>query len=72
MVLKELGPIFLANGVWIHKDKFNKFIASYLTEIKAGCSLFQLDGENVDLAKLEEMNPKKEEILLQVTSEKPS
>ena len=72
MVLKELGPIFLANGVWIHKDKFNKFLARNLTEIKAACSLFQLDGENVDIAKLEEMNPKNEEILLQVTSEKPS
>ena len=69
MVLKELGPIFLANGVWVSKDKFNEFLARYLTEIKAACSLFQLDGENVNIAKFEEINPKNKEIFLQITSE---
>jgi hypothetical protein len=69
MVLKELGPVFLANDVWIQVDKFKQFLAKYLTEIKATCSLFQLDGENVDIAEFEEMNLKNEEILLQVSSD---
>lgn len=72
MVLKELGPIFLANGVWIHKDKFNKFLAKYLTEIKAACSLFQLDGENVDISSLENLNWKNSKVFIQVTAEEES
>jgi hypothetical protein len=72
LVLKELGPIFLANGVWIPEDKFNEFIARYLKEIKAACSLFQLDGESVDIAKFEEMKGKNTEIFLQVTSDRES
>jgi hypothetical protein len=70
MVLKELGPIFLANGVWIPKDTFNEFIARYLKEIKAACSLFERDGQSVDIAKFEEINPNTKEIFLQITSEK--
>jgi hypothetical protein len=72
MVLKELGPIFLANGVWIQNDKFNEFLDRYLKDVKAACSLFQLDGENVDIAKLENLNLKNSKVFLQVTSEKPS
>lgn len=70
MVLKELGPIFLANGVWISSEKFNEFLDRYVNEIKAACSLIQLNGENVDITKFEEMDRKNSEIFLQVTSEK--
>lgn len=69
MVLKELGPIFLANGVWIHNDNFNEFVAKYFAEIKTVCSLIQLDGENVDISKLENMNWKSSKVFLQVTAE---
>ncbi|MGD8990690.1 MAG: hypothetical protein PVI00_04465 [Desulfobacterales bacterium] len=72
MVLKELGPIFLANGVWIHNDNFNEFVARYFAEIKTACSLFQLDGENVDISKLENMNWKSSNVFLLVTAEEES
>lgn len=72
VVLKELGPNFLANGVWIHNNKFNGFLARYLTEIKEACSLFQLDGENVDIFILENLNWKNSKVFLQITAEEES
>lgn len=70
MVLKELGPLFLTNGVWIRKEKFDEFLSRYLKEIKAACSLIHLNDEKVDIVKLEQMNLKNTEIFLQVRSEK--
>jgi hypothetical protein len=72
MVLKELGPIFLTNGVWIRKEKFNEFLSRYLKEIKAAGSLIHLNDEKIDIDKLEQMNLKNTEIFLQVTSEEKS
>ncbi len=70
MVLKELGPLFLTNGVWIRQEKFDEFLSRYLKEIKAACSLIHLNDEKVDIVKLEQMNLKNTEIFLQVRSEK--
>jgi hypothetical protein len=72
MVLKELGPIFLTNGVWIRKEKFNEFLSRYLKEIRAAGSLIHLNDKKVDIDKLEQMNLKNTEIFLQVTSEEKS
>jgi hypothetical protein len=72
MVLKELGPIFLENGVWIRKDKFNEFLSRYLKDIKAGCSSVNMNDQKIDVNQLAEIDCKDSEVYLKVIAEKPS
>lgn len=72
MVLKELGPIFLENGVWIRKDKFNEFLSRYLKDIKAACSSVNMDDQKIDVNQLAEIDCKDSEVYLKVIAEKPS
>jgi len=70
MVLKELGPIFLENGVWIRNEKFREFLSRNLEDLKAACSCIQLSDQKIDIVKLEGMDWKGSDVFLQVKTEK--
>lgn len=72
MVLKELGPIFLGNGVWIRTDKFNEFLSRNLNDLKAACSSVNMDDQKIEVTQLAEIDWKDSEIFLKVSAEKPS
>lgn len=72
MVLKELGPIFLENGVWICKDKLNEFLSQNSKDIKATCSSVNMNDQEIDVNKLAEIDWKDPEVYLKVIAEKPS
>ena len=72
MVAKELGPVFLKNGIIVEGNTFQNFVLRNADDLKAACTLIYLDDEKVDIVKLVEMNWENMEIFLQVTSEEES
>jgi hypothetical protein len=72
MVSKELGPIFLENGVWIRKDKFSEFLSQNLDDLKTACSAVQMNDQKIEVNKLAEIDWKDSEVYLKVIAEKPS
>ena len=72
MVAKELGPTFLKKGIVIEGKRFQDFVLKNSENLKPACTSIHLNDKKVDIAELEQMNLKNSEILLQVTSEKPS
>ena len=70
MVLKDLGPVFLKSGIWIHSQNFSDFISHNLEDLKLACESVDLDGQKMDVAALAEMNWDDAELFLKVTSEK--
>ena len=69
MVLKELGPIFLQNGVRISKDKFREFLARNLEDLKISDVSVQLNDQKIDINTLAEMEWKGTNVSLQVKTE---
>ncbi len=70
LILKELGPLFLANGVLIPSEKFQDFISRNLADLKTACSSVQLDDRHIKAAELESVTWTYPEISLQVKSDK--
>jgi hypothetical protein len=72
MIAKELGPAFLQKGIMVEGNTFQNFILQNSDDLKAACSVINLNYEKVDIAKLAEINWKNTEIFLQVTAEEES
>ena len=72
MVLRELGPIFLENGVWIAKDSFNQFLSRNLNDLQPACSEVKMDDQKIGIGQLADMDWKNPEIFLKVTTINPS
>ena len=70
LILKELGPLFLAKGALIPTNKFQDFLSRNLADLKPACSSVELDDRHIKAAKLENMTWTDPEIFLQVTSDK--
>ena len=70
LILKELGPLFLANGALIPTEKFQDFLSHNLTDLKHACSSIQLDDRQINIAELESITWTDPEIFLQVISDK--
>jgi hypothetical protein len=69
MVLKELGPVFLESGIWIHSHNFSDFISHNLEDLKPACDSVDLNDQKMDVAALAEMNWDDTELFLKVTTE---
>jgi hypothetical protein len=68
LILKELGPLFLANGVLIPSEKFQDFISRNLADLKTACSSVHLDKQQIKVADLKNLDWKDPEIFLQATA----
>lgn len=69
LVVKELGPEFLQQGVWLKGQTLWEYLESYMNELKAGCITCELDSKPVELNNLRAIDWSDDMILLQVHSE---
>jgi hypothetical protein len=68
LILKELGPLFLANGVLIPSEKFQDFILRNLADLKTASSSVRLNKQQIKVADLKNLDWKDPEIFLQATA----
>jgi hypothetical protein len=66
LVLKELGPTFLKQGVWINGKDLSDFFKRQPDNFWAGCHMAQLGGKDLDVAELLEVKWADREVFLQV------
>jgi hypothetical protein len=69
IVVKELGPTFLQNGIIIKGEVLQDFIEHHLEELKARCLSFELGDKPVEANSLRKVDWKKKWVFLQVKSE---
>jgi len=70
LVVKELGPAFLEQGIWFNGQKLQEFIRHHLEELKSGGAATELDGESVEINNLLELDWDDKTVFLRVRSEK--
>lgn len=66
MVAKEIGPVFLQQGVWIEAEELHSFLARHLEELKRGCRSADLAGNPVAPERLADHAWKADPLFLQV------
>jgi hypothetical protein len=69
IVAKELGPVFLQQGIRLKKQTLREFIESRMDDLKAGCMACELDGQPVEFSSLPGIDWRDDMVLLQVISE---
>jgi len=70
LVVKELGPTFLQQGIWIGAEECKSFIERHSEELKTGCVTIELKGQPVEVDSLQKSDWKTKLVFLQVNSEK--
>jgi hypothetical protein len=70
LVVKELGPVFLEQGIWLNGEKFQEFLRRHLEEFNAGSATTELDGKPVKINNLPGLDWNDKTVFLQVKSEK--
>ena len=70
LVVKELGPAFLEQGIWFKGKTLQEFIRHHLDELTSGGAATELDGEPVEINHLLELDWDDQTVFLQVRSEK--
>ena len=66
LTTRDLGPFFLAQGIWISGTSFEKMLGSYGGELQKGCRLANLNQQEVTVQKLLRMDWQNKEIFFQV------
>jgi len=69
IVAKELGPIFLQQGIWLKGQILQEFIERRSDDLNAGCRTCKLDGKPVKFTSLQGMEWRNDMVLLQITAE---
>ena len=70
LVVKELGPAFLEQGIGVKGGELQEFIKHHLEELKASDAVGKLDGKPVEINSLPGLDWDDKAVLLQVKSEK--
>jgi len=70
LVVKELGPAFLEQGIRINGKNLHDLLYQRLGEIETGCISGEFDGKPVKINSLMEINWEDKPVILRVTSEK--
>ena len=70
LVLKELGPGFLQQGIRTNGKNLQDLLKRHLNELKTGCISGELDGKPVGINNLLELDWNDKTVFLQVRSEK--
>ena len=70
LVVKELGPAFLEQGIWFNGGKLQEFIKHHLEKLKAGGAITALDGKSVEINNLLVLDWENKQVFLQVWPEK--
>jgi hypothetical protein len=69
LVAKELGPIFLQQGIWLKGQTLWEFIECRMDDLKAGCMVCELDRKPIEFTSLTGIDWRDDMVLLQVYSE---
>ena len=69
LVVRELGPAFLEQGVWIKGNRLQEFILHYADELMQGCKALELDGNTLKIDQLTQMDLSSKSIFLKVTTQ---
>jgi hypothetical protein len=69
LVAKELGPIFLQQGIWLKGQTLREFIECRMDDLKAGCMVCELDRKPIEFTSLTGIDWRDDMVLLQVYSE---
>jgi len=72
IVAKELGPIFLQQGIWLKSQTLREFLTRRTDDLIAGCRACELDRKPVEFNSLQGIEWRNDMILLQVTAESSS
>jgi len=64
ILLKEIGPVFLKRGTWIHGKTLQDFIKSQTDDFWTGCRKAIVDGKQVDLKTLSKIKWADREVFL--------
>ena len=70
LIVKELGPAFLEQGIWFNGGGLQEFIKHHLEELKTSNAVSELDGETVEIHNLLGLDWDDQTVFLQVRSEK--
>ena len=68
LVVKELGPIFLQQGVFIQRKELQSFIQRNWETLKTGCRSAEITGKAITPDKLHDLDFKSDAVFLQVNS----
>ena len=71
IVAKELGPVFLKQGIRLRGQALKEFLARRTDDLKAGCRACELDGKSLVFTSLLEIDWREGMVLLQVASQAP-
>jgi hypothetical protein len=66
LTTRDLGPFFLAQGIWISGTDFEQVLSSYGQELQRGCRLAKLNDQDVTAQKLWDLDWKNKAIFLVV------
>jgi hypothetical protein len=69
LVAKELGPIFLQQGIWLKGQTLWEFIECRMDDLKTGCMVCELDRKPIEFTSLTGIDWRDDMVLLQVYSE---
>ena len=69
LVVKELGPAFLQNGILLNGEALQEFIESRLDDLKIKCLAVELNNKPVEIDNLRKADWKTKSVFLQVKSE---
>ena len=70
LVVKELGPAFLEQGIWFNGAILQEFIKNHLKDLKTGEATNELDSKPVEINDLLGLDWDDRSVFLQVKSEK--
>ena len=68
LVVKDLGPVFLQQGVWIKGKRLQEFILQYLEDLMKGCSALKLDGNSLEKSQLSQIDLSNKSVFLRITA----
>ena len=69
IVAKELGPVFLQQGIWLKGQTLLEFIARRTDDLKGGCMACELDRQSIEFTSLQRIDWRDGMVLLQVSSD---
>ena len=70
LVVKELGPTFLQQGIWIETEECKSFIERHSEELKAGCVSAELKDNSIETDHLQDITWKGNLVFLKIISNK--
>ena len=68
LVVKELGPTFLKQGVWVKRKQLQDFISENADQLTKGCISAKIDGQDIESTEVSNIDFISMMVQLQVTT----